>query len=85
VVLTMESSGSPTIFDLTLPHHSLFHHYPVAYTLTSTSEEPGVFYALGNKGCYRSADAGESWEPLPLPWKSDYEHQHPQALAISNV
>jgi Biotin-requiring enzyme len=27
VVMTMESSASPTIFALTLPHHSLFHHY----------------------------------------------------------
>jgi len=26
----MESSASPTIFALTLPHHSLFHHYPDA-------------------------------------------------------
>lgn len=57
----------------------------VAHTLASNSEEPGVFYALCNKGCYRSADAGESWEPLPLPWKSDYEHQQQQALAMSNV
>lgn len=57
----------------------------VIYTLASTSEEPGVFYALSNKGCYRSTDAGESWESLPLPWKSEYERQHPQALAISNV
>ena len=57
----------------------------VAHTLASDSKEPGVFYALCNKGCYRSADAGESWEPLPLPWKSDYEHQQQQALAMSNV
>ncbi len=56
----------------------------LAYTLTSNSEEPGVFYALSNKGCYRSADAGESWESLLLPWKSDYEHQQQQALVISN-
>lgn len=57
----------------------------VVPVLTSNSSEPGVFYALSNKGCYRSADAGESWEPLPLPWKPDYEHQHPQALAISGI
>lgn len=55
----------------------------VAYTLASNSEEPGVFYALSNKGCYRSADAGESWELLPLPWKSDYLYQHQQALTMS--
>jgi hypothetical protein len=57
----------------------------VAYTLTSNCEEPGVFYALSNKGCYRSADTGQSWAPLPIPWKSDYEQQRQQALAISNV
>lgn len=54
-------------------------------TLASNSEDPGVFYVLSNKGCYRSADAGESWESLPLPWKSEYEHQQQQALVISNV
>ncbi len=32
MVVTIESSASPTIFALTLPHHSLFYHYPNIYS-----------------------------------------------------
>lgn len=52
--------------------------------LATNQEEPGVFYALSNKGCYRSADAGESWEPLPVSWKPVYERQHQQAIVVSS-
>src|SRR5947209_2982330 len=29
VMVIMDSSASPTIFAFPLPHHSLFHHYPI--------------------------------------------------------
>ncbi|QBD75336.1 glycosyl hydrolase [Ktedonosporobacter rubrisoli] len=57
----------------------------IAPTLACNESEPGVFYALSNKGLYRSCDAGEHWEHLALAWKPEYEGQHPQALLISNI
>jgi photosystem II stability/assembly factor-like uncharacterized protein len=51
--------------------------------LASSTSEPGAFYLLSNRGCYRSADAGLTWEQLPLPWPDAYQHQHAQALVIA--
>jgi photosystem II stability/assembly factor-like uncharacterized protein len=55
----------------------------VVPNLASNKDEPGVFYALSNKGLYRSPDAGLSWKQIALPWKPEYLHQHQQALVIS--
>ncbi|QLH79765.1 hypothetical protein HZS55_21795 [Halosimplex rubrum] len=41
-----------------------------------------VLFALNNRGCYRSADAGASWERLPLAWPDAYESQTPRGLAV---
>ena len=57
----------------------------VVPVLASHKAEPGVFYALSNKGLYRSADAGESWESLLPDWNPDFLHQHQQALVISDL
>jgi photosystem II stability/assembly factor-like uncharacterized protein len=46
--------------------------------------EPGVFYAANNRGLFRSADAGERWEPIPLSWPDDYVRQGVQALAVTS-
>lgn len=51
--------------------------------LASNSNELGIFYALTNKGLYRSPDAGVTWEQVMLPWNPSYEHQHQQALVVS--
>ncbi len=53
--------------------------------LASNKNEPGVFYALNNKGLYRSPDAGLTWEQLSLPWNPEYLHQHQQALVVSET
>lgn len=50
--------------------------------LASSEAEPGVFYALTNKGLYRSPDAGLSWERLGLAWSDHYRYQHQNALAV---
>jgi photosystem II stability/assembly factor-like uncharacterized protein len=50
-----------------------------------TTAEPHVFYLLSNKGCYRSPDAGQSWQRLDLPWNERLVYQHPQALVITQV
>jgi len=51
--------------------------------VASRAAEPGVFYALGFGGVYRSADAGLTWEPLALPWSEELAQRFPQALVLS--
>ena len=43
VMVIMDSSASPTIFAFTLPHHSLFHHYPMhaAWVAFANKGDPG--------------------------------------------
>ncbi len=36
--------------------------------LVAHEAEPSVFYAANNKGVFRSADAGSTWEALPIRW-----------------
>ena len=43
---------------------------------------PGEFYALTNRGLYRSRDAGEAWEPLPVEWPGAYTGQVGRGLAV---
>jgi hypothetical protein len=45
--------------------------------LATHEAEPGVFYAANNLGVFRSADAGSSWEALPIRW--------PQGLGIGRA
>lgn len=39
----------------------------IASVLATGGTEPGVFYALNNRGLYRSVDAGKDWERLEVP------------------
>ncbi len=43
-------------------------HGVLASVLAINKAEPGVFYAANNKGVFRSADAGSTWEKLPIHW-----------------
>ncbi len=52
--------------------------------LATHPAEPGTFYALSNKGLYRSVDTGLSWEALAVPWRDAYLGQQQQALAVSH-
>ena len=36
--------------------------------LVANEAEPGVFYAANNKGVFRSADSGSTWEAMPIRW-----------------
>lgn len=54
----------------------------VASILAADRTEPGVFYALTNRGLYRSPDAGLSWERLDITWPDHYLHQHQNDLAV---
>jgi photosystem II stability/assembly factor-like uncharacterized protein len=40
----------------------------LASVLAANEFEPGVFYAANNIGLFRSADAGSTWNELPIPW-----------------
>ncbi len=40
----------------------------LASVLTTNEAEPDTFYAANNQGVFRSADAGLSWEALPIRW-----------------
>lgn len=53
--------------------------------LTNSKSEAGVFYALSNKGLYRSPDTGLHWEKITLHWKSQYERQHPNAIVVNEA
>ncbi|MFB6232728.1 MAG: WD40/YVTN/BNR-like repeat-containing protein [Haloarculaceae archaeon] len=43
---------------------------------------PGEFYALTNRGLFRSADAARSWRALDVHWPADYESQVGRGLAV---
>ena len=51
--------------------------------LAANPAEPGVFYAADNRGLFRSADAGATWRPIPVPWREAYGRQGAQALAVT--
>ncbi|QBD74841.1 glycosyl hydrolase [Ktedonosporobacter rubrisoli] len=67
--------------------------------VASHEAEPGVFYAAGFKGIYRSPDAGLTWDQLAFSWGEEgitgeqlararnagLMRQFPQALALSDV
>ena len=44
--------------------------------------EAGVFYAANNKGIFRSTDAGQSWQALPIAWPERYSVQHVKGMAV---
>lgn len=52
----------------------------VRSVLTAAGGE--TIYALNNRGLYRTADAGASWERVPLDWPDEYESQTPRGLAV---
>jgi photosystem II stability/assembly factor-like uncharacterized protein len=51
--------------------------------LAANSAEPGVFYAGSNKGIFRSADAGVSWEELPIHWPDNFQMGRVHALVAA--
>lgn len=55
----------------------------IASVLAGDGAELGVFYALNNRGLYRSPDAGKDWERLEVPWPEHYLRQHPHALLVT--
>jgi photosystem II stability/assembly factor-like uncharacterized protein len=52
--------------------------------LAANQSEPGVFYAASNRGLYRSADAGITWEQLDIEWPGRYHDQRVNALVVTD-
>jgi photosystem II stability/assembly factor-like uncharacterized protein len=52
-------------------------------SLVADPADPGVVYAANNRGVYRSADMGESWERLGIEWRSEYEGERVAAVAVA--
>lgn len=42
----------------------------------------GEFFALNNRGLYRSVDAGASWDDVAVPWQDVYREQAGRGLAV---
>ena len=54
----------------------------LASVLAVNEAEPGIFYAANNKGLFRSADAGFSWEAPPIPWSAGTALGRAHALVV---
>lgn len=54
----------------------------LACVLATNPAEPGVFYAGSNQGIFRSADAGMSWEALPIHWPDNFQMGRVHALVV---
>ncbi len=50
--------------------------------LTANPAEARVFYAGSNQGIFRSADAGVSWEALPIHWPDKFQMGRVHALVV---
>jgi photosystem II stability/assembly factor-like uncharacterized protein len=56
--------------------------------LAANQAEPGVFYAANNRGLFRSADAGRSWEQLDvldIPWPEGRDAPTPRPADMAVV
>ncbi|HEV2237990.1 MAG TPA: glycosyl hydrolase, partial [Ktedonobacterales bacterium] len=51
--------------------------------LATHEAELGVFYAANNQGVFRSADAGSSWEALPIRWPEGLHIGRVNALVVA--
>jgi photosystem II stability/assembly factor-like uncharacterized protein len=47
-----------------------------------TAGDTGEFYALTNCGLFRSTDAAQSWDALPIEWPDAYRDQVGRGLAV---
>ncbi|SFF84073.1 hypothetical protein SAMN04488063_0486 [Halopelagius inordinatus] len=54
----------------------------VLRAVLARGDSAGVFYALHNRGLYRTADGGDSWARLGVSWSEAFERQTPRGLAV---
>lgn len=53
----------------------------VASRFATSPDEPGVMYAANNHGLFRTADAGQTWKALEIPWPQGAFAHGVEALA----
>jgi photosystem II stability/assembly factor-like uncharacterized protein len=53
-----------------------------AHVLAANPFEPGIFYAVCNRGAFRSADGGINWTQLLIPWSEEDERRRVRAIAV---
>ncbi len=58
------------------------HQGTLAPVIAVNETESHVFYLASNQGVFRSTDAGQSWESLPVAWPATLQALRPQALAV---
>ncbi|PYI52438.1 WD40/YVTN/BNR-like repeat-containing protein [Paenibacillus flagellatus] len=46
--------------------------------LAADPQDTNTFYALNNRGLYRSSDRGNTWTALPIDWKMEHLQHEPQ-------
>jgi photosystem II stability/assembly factor-like uncharacterized protein len=54
----------------------------VTRPLLARGTTQGVFYALSNRGLYRTTDAGDSWTAVDAPWPDRFAEQTARGLAV---
>ncbi|MDS0297644.1 hypothetical protein NDI76_02680 [Halogeometricum sp. S1BR25-6] len=54
----------------------------VVRAVLARGRDAGAFYAVTNRGLYRTADGGDSFDRLDVPWPDAYEGQTPSGLAV---
>ena len=56
-----------------------------AYVLATHPAEPEVFYAATRRDLYRSEDAGQRWEKLPIVWPAQANFNTVNALVVAET
>ncbi|MFC6826753.1 hypothetical protein [Halopelagius fulvigenes] len=54
----------------------------VLRAVLARGDEAGTFYALHNRGLYRTTDGGDSWARLDVRWADAFERQTPRGLVL---
>lgn len=52
------------------------------FSLATHSSEPETFFAVNNRGIYRSRNQGSSWEKIKVEWKESYQKMRIRALIV---
>ncbi|QCS41493.1 hypothetical protein [Natrinema versiforme] len=52
----------------------------VVRAVFATTGEPGVVYAVNNRGLFATRDFGDSWTPIEIDWPAGLEAQSPRGL-----
>jgi photosystem II stability/assembly factor-like uncharacterized protein len=57
----------------------------VVRTVLATTGEPGIVYAVNNRGCFGTRDFGDSWTRVGIDWPAGLETRTPRGLVASSA